>query len=80
MMKTREDLLNEAAHMMYTEDIVESLKKTYATRAKKLERKVEELQMENSQKDEMLIRKDEVLAQQENRIAELEKKLENNVN
>ena len=77
MMKTREDLLNEAAHMMYTEDIVESLKKTYATRAKKLERKVEELQLENSQKDEMLIRKDEMLAQQENRIAELEKKLEN---
>ena len=80
MMKTREDLLNEAAHMMYTEDIVESLKKTYATRAKKLERKVEEqakllsqIQLENSQKDEMI-------AQQENRIAELEKKLENNVN
>ena len=45
MMKTREDLLNEAAHMMYTEDIVESLKKTYATRARKLERKVEELQI-----------------------------------
>ena len=87
MMKTREDLLNEAAHMMYTEDIVESLKKTYATRARKLERKVEELQLENSQKDEMLLKirdensqKDEMLAQQENRIAELEKKLENNVN
>lgn len=84
MMKTREDLLNEAAHMMYTEDIVESLKKTYATRAKKLERKVEELQMENSRKDEMLLKirdensqKDEMLAQQANRIAELEKKLEN---
>ena len=70
MMKTREDLLNEAAHMMYTEDIVESLKKTYATRARKLERKVEELQLENSQKDEML-------TQQANRIAELERKLEN---
>ena len=87
MMKTREDLLNEAAHMMYTEDIVESLKKTYATRAKKLERKVEEqakllsqIQLENSQKDKMLIRKDELLAQQEHRIAELEKILENNVN
>ena len=87
MMKTREDLLNEAAHMMYTEDIVESLKKTYATRAKKLERKVEELQMENSRKDEMLLKirgensqKDEMIAQQENRIAELEKKLENNAN
>ena len=94
MMKTREDLLNEAAHMMYTEDIVESLKKTYATRAKKLERKVEEqakllsqIQLENSQKDEMLLKirdensqKDEMLAQQEHRIAELEKKLENNAN
>ena len=77
MMKTREDLLNEVAHMMYTEDIVESLKKTYATRARKLERKVEELQMENSQKDEMLTRKDEILTQQANRIAELERKLEN---
>ena len=50
-----------------------------------------QIQLENSQKDEMLARKDEMLlkirdensqkdemlAQQENRIAELEKKLEN---
>ena len=63
MMSTKEDLLNEAAHMMYTEDIVESLKKTYASKAKRLEQKVEELQHENSQKDQ--------------RIAELEAQLEN---
>ena len=63
MMSTKEDLLNEAAHMMYTEDIVESLKKTYASKAKRLEQKIEELQHENSQKDQ--------------RIAELEAQLEN---
>ena len=77
MMSTREELLNEVAHMMYTEDIVSSLNKTRATRIKKLEKKVEKQALIISQKDEMLSQQNEMLSQKDNRIAELEEKLKN---
>lgn len=77
MMKTREDLLNETAHMMYTEDIVASLNRTYATRNKKLVKKVEEQAKTISMVQQESLQKDEKIAQQANRIAELEEKLRN---